>query len=68
MIWRDKKSGQFKSQKPCRCGSSKIVFGYSGRDGDVGATWAECDGCAKTAPSVRGHDEVGALENWNRDN
>ena len=67
MVWRSK-NGRFTSMRPCRCGSKSVTFGYSGHDGDVAATWAECVGCAKTSPSVRGHDEVGALEVWNREN
>lgn len=67
MVWRDKATGRFKKLRPCRCGSTEIVFGHTGYEGDVRSTWAECPGCAKTAPSVRGHDEVGALEHWNRD-
>jgi hypothetical protein len=55
------------AMKPCRCGCSTVTFAYSEHDGDVAATWAECPGCAKTSPSVRGHDEAGALEVWNRE-
>lgn len=64
MTWRDKR-GKFRSAKPCTCGSSDVTFEHSGYEGDVASTWVVCLGCRLTAASVRGHDEIGALENWN---
>jgi hypothetical protein len=54
--------------RPCpHCSGKfpKMDFRYSAYEGDVASTWVECD-CGGLGRSVKGHDEVGAAREWNK--